>query len=201
VQRAEVDRAGHRPQPGPIDALALMGLQVANAGEDDVALVQRSEAWDRLAQRPPARAREDRQAHDVGEARQVVVGRVEVGMGVEPHGTEPLRARAGRGAQPAHAVAAQHEREGAIRPRRADAMGEAADELEDPRDLGLRLVDRWHASDVQHPAGRGQRRAEAVVPGQSGRAETHPDVAQPCVVRPRDQRERRVGLGCHGATA
>ena len=111
-------------------------------------------------------------------------------VGVEPNDAEILAGTdAGSGAQAAHAIAAQDERERMPIARGSDALSQTPHELEDPRDLRQRLIDRRHAHDTRLPSRRRQTLAEALVGRQHAGTEPHAHVRQPTVIRPRDDIE------------
>jgi hypothetical protein len=179
-QRVRVDRAGDGGQRRGAEALRLVALQIAHAREHDVALLDGREAGDARRQGAPRPAGQRREPHHVEEARDVVVGRVEVGVRVEPD--RRAGAAAGDGPQAADAVAGQHDGHRAVGGGGAHGVGEPAVELEHAPDLGLALVDR---RDLVH--GRREVRER---PREPQRARAHADRAAAAVVRPDDEAQR-----------
>lgn len=97
---------------------------------------------DGLAQPGPGSAGEHRHPHYGEEPRRVLFRDVEVRVGVEPHDPEILGADPGGGAQGALAVDGEHERERTVYECQLDPVGQAPDQLDDPRDLAIALVGR-----------------------------------------------------------
>jgi hypothetical protein len=132
--------------------------------------------------RLPRGAGQRRQGHHVEEPGHVVFGCVEVGVGVEPHHPQPVRAHAAHRAQSAVAVPGQHEGESAACDRGANALGQPAVELDRPRHLRQRRVDA--GNDVGGEVGGVDERPHA---------RSHRHVRQPVVERQRDRPHLRHG--------
>jgi hypothetical protein len=96
IQSGRIDPAGNRQEVGAIEALAPVRLEIANAGEDHVVLGDWHVPWNRRTLRMPAASGEHRQPHHVEVAGGVLIGIVEVGVGVEPDYAEVVRPDSGR---------------------------------------------------------------------------------------------------------
>ena len=92
AELVKVDGAGHHAHFRGLHPRSLMGLEVAHAGQHDVAFRNGRQSWDARPLSTPASAREHGQGHHVEVAGHVVVGGVQVCARVWPHHSKPVAA-------------------------------------------------------------------------------------------------------------
>jgi len=126
-----------------------MLLEIPDAHEHDVALVDGRKAGDCSPQQLPPIAGQDGEAHPVEETEASVRG-VEVRVGVEPDDTDG--SDSGDCAEAAVAVAREHQRKRTALVGSVDAPGQPAISLGDTHDLGIVRVGRVNRLELYVPA-------------------------------------------------